>query len=51
MHKKELSCCAGGNKTWVYFSSMQANSPAVGKPGMDREHKRALSFPSLPSVT
>lgn len=30
--KKDLSCCSGGDKTWVYFSSMQTYSPAVGKP-------------------
>lgn len=32
--KKEPSCFSEGGQTWVYFSSMQANSLARGKPGM-----------------
>lgn len=32
--KKEQTCCAEGDKTWVYFSSMQSNSLAAGKLGV-----------------
>ena len=32
--KKEASCCSEGGKTRVYFSSMQVNSLAAGKPGV-----------------
>lgn len=43
--KKKLSCCSKGDKTRVYFSSMQVNSLVAGKPGC------APSLPRLPSVT